>query len=69
MKAEEWVGRFAGELGIDPPGPTEVEEILELAAVAAHASERIAAPVATWLAGKAGRPVGEVVELAARIAP
>ena len=34
-----------------------MDEILRLAAVAAHASERIAAPIACWVAGTTGRPL------------
>lgn len=37
-----------------PPTPEEFEALLGLAATAAHASERIAAPVACWLSAKAG---------------
>jgi len=69
MTAEEWMERFAEELGADAPDPTEVEEVLRLAAVAAHASERTAAPVACWLAGKTGRPIAELADLAERIEP
>jgi hypothetical protein len=35
-----------------------------LPAVAAHASERIAAPIACYLAGVTGRPLSELIELA-----
>ncbi len=48
-----WVAAFAAELGVDPPSAEEVERILSLAATAAHASERTAAPVACWLAARA----------------
>jgi transcription initiation factor TFIIIB Brf1 subunit/transcription initiation factor TFIIB len=67
MKPEEWVEQFAKELGMDPPEPGEVEAILELAAVAAHSSERTAAPVAAWLAGRSGRPLAEVQALAEQV--
>ena len=68
MKAEEWVERFAGEIGADAPDATEVEAILELAAVAAHSSERVAAPVACWLAGRSGRSLEELRDLAEDVA-
>ena len=38
MNAEQWVESFAGSIGADPPDAGEVEAILDLAAVAAHAS-------------------------------
>ena len=50
---EEFLERVRSLLGPNPPavGTGEVEAILELARVAAHASERRAAPVTTYLAG------------------
>ncbi|MDQ3319215.1 MAG: DUF6457 domain-containing protein [Actinomycetota bacterium] len=67
MSAEEWIGAFARELGVSNPDPASFDAILELAATAAHASERIAAPIACWLAGASGRPLGELREIAARV--
>ena len=67
MKGEDWVRDSAERLGMEPPDATEVEEILALAGVAAHASERIAAPVACWLAGCSGRPLAELREIADEI--
>jgi hypothetical protein len=69
MNANEWIGKFAAELGTEPPSEEEVGEILELAATAAHASERIAAPLACWLAGREGRPLAELRGVADGIAP
>jgi hypothetical protein len=50
---EEFLERIRSLLGPNPPavGGGEVEAILELARVAAHSSERRAAPVTTYLAG------------------
>ena len=62
--AEEWIASFAEALGQPPPSAAEVQAVLELASVAAHASERRAAPVACWLAALAGRPPREARELA-----
>lgn len=64
MTAQQWIGQFAAAVGEEPPAPDEVDRILELAAVAAHASERIAAPVACWIAGRSGRDLEELRELA-----
>jgi len=52
--ARRWLAAYAERLGVAPPTDAEFDAILELAAVAAHASERVAAPVACWLAGRAG---------------
>ena len=62
--AEEWLAEFAAALGRPAPQPDEVKAVLELASVAAHGSERRAAPVACWLAALAGRPPREARELA-----
>jgi hypothetical protein len=50
---EEFVERVRSLLGPNPPvvEAGEVEAVLELARVAAHSSERRAAPVTTYLAG------------------
>jgi len=52
--AEEWVAGFARRLELAEPGDEEVARILDLARVAAHQSERWAAPLACWLAATAG---------------
>jgi hypothetical protein len=67
MDAREWIEGFARELEVEPPTEQEVEAILDLAAVAAHASERIAAPVACWIGGRVGRPLDELVGAAKRV--
>ena len=64
MNAKEWIDAYAERLGTDPPSADEFEAILDLAAEAAHASERVAAPVACWLSAKAGRSLPESLELA-----
>lgn len=52
--ATDWIEAFASCLGLEPPSQAEVDTLLELAGVAAHASERTAAPIACWLVGRAG---------------
>ncbi len=64
MNADEWVAAYAERLGIEPPTPDEMNTLLELAGVAAHASERIAAPIACWMTARAGRSPAEALELA-----
>ena len=64
MKAQEWLEAFADEVGVAAPTQEEMDEILRLASVAAHASERIAAPIACYLAGISGRALMEARETA-----
>jgi hypothetical protein len=54
QSAQEWLARYAAELGIDPPTESELDQLLDLAGIAARASERIAAPITCWLAARAG---------------
>lgn len=65
--AEHWVREFAELAGATPPSETEIGKLLKLAADAAHASERIAAPLACWVAGSAGLGLDEAIALAARV--
>ena len=67
MEATEWLNAFASEIGVAAPDRDQMDEILRLAAIAAHASERIAAPVACYLTGLAGRPLDEAIEAAEKI--
>jgi hypothetical protein len=67
MTAQEWLAEFAARLGVDPPDPDTVEELLALAGTAAHASERIAAPLACWMVGRAGVAPAEAGRLAAQV--
>ena len=69
MDAREWVNEFAERIGRDAPSADDVEAILRLAGVAAHASERTAAPVACWLAAQAGLSLDDALRIAAQIAP
>jgi hypothetical protein len=68
MNAKEWLVAYAEQLGIEPPTDKEFTLLLDLAAEAAHASERVAAPVACWMAARAGRSPQESLELAQRVA-
>jgi hypothetical protein len=67
MNAREWIDAFAAEIGAEPPTGDEIKQILDLAAVAAHASERIAAPVACWIAGASGTSLSELQAAAERV--
>jgi hypothetical protein len=59
MRAKEWIAAYSERLGVEPPTADELKAILDLAAEAAHGSERIAAPVACWLSAKSGRSLEE----------
>lgn len=54
MTRDEWIATFAARLGVEPPDANTVETLLDLAGVAAHGSERTAAPIACYLVGRAG---------------
>ena len=68
MTAAEWIQAFCDEIGMPAPTETESDEVLRLAAIAAHASERIAAPIACWVAGRSGKPLNEMIEAAEGLA-
>ena len=63
----EWIDAFAARLGLDAPDEATVEVLLDVAGVAAHASERTAAPVACWLLGQAGLSPAEALDLAREV--
>jgi Domain of unknown function (DUF6457) len=67
MKADEWLEAFAAEIGADAPDEETTAALLDLAATAAHASERIAAPIACFMAGRDGRPLDELRAAAERV--
>jgi Domain of unknown function (DUF6457) len=69
MDRDEWVKAFCARIEVEPPGPEEVDELLRLAATAAHSSERPAAPLACWAAGRSGRPAAELQQIADEINP
>ncbi len=67
--AHEWLAAFAEAVGADPPDDATRDTLLELAAVAAHASERLAAPLACWMVGRGGADPADALEAARRLAP
>lgn len=67
ISGELWIERYAAEVGVLPPSTSEVEMLLELAGSAAHASERIAAPITCWLAARAGLTSQEALVVARRL--
>jgi hypothetical protein len=67
MTRDQWLAEFAQKLGLDPPTEAEIAALLEIAATAAHASERTAAPIACWLAGRSDRPLDELRDAAEQV--
>jgi hypothetical protein len=68
MNAREWLAAYAEKLGTPPPTPEEFKAILDVAAEAAHASERVAAPAACWVAARAGVSLDEALRVAREVA-
>jgi len=64
ISGRDWVEKFAEKLGTFPPNDIEMEALLNLAGVAAHDSERLAAPLACWLIARAGLSPSEGLKLA-----
>jgi hypothetical protein len=67
MNAPDWLAAYAERLGVPAPTKDELTAVLDLAGVAAHGSQRIAAPVATWMAGRAGIELSEAMRLAEQV--
>jgi hypothetical protein len=69
MNGREWIDSFAERLGVEPPTAAEWSELLDVAAVAAHTSERVAAPVSCWVIGRAGVTPAQALAAARELAP
>jgi hypothetical protein len=68
MNAKEWIAAFAQRLGTEPPSSEEWSQLLDMAGEAAHASERVAAPVSCWVAARAGVAPAQALQVAREIA-
>ena len=68
MTGETWLQALATELGVPVPTEQETTDLLALASTAAHASERVAAPLSCWLAARAGITTAEALAVAIRMA-
>lgn len=62
--AQRWIETFGAAAKAPPLTVEQREAVLALAAVAAHSSERTAAPLACWIAGAAGLSPAGALELA-----
>lgn len=67
MTRDEWIAKFAREVGATAPTIDEIRELLDLAGTAAHASERTAAPLACWIAGRSQLTLAELRAAADRV--
>ena len=68
MDPKDWIREFARELDLEVPDDRQIDELLDLAGIAAHASQRTAAPIACYLAGLSGLPASELIERAGKVA-
>jgi Domain of unknown function (DUF6457) len=68
MMMQEWIAAFAEALDVQTPTEGEVQQLLGLAGVAAHASERTAAPLSCWLAAKSGLSAEQAAVVARHLA-
>ncbi len=68
MDANEWISTFATRLGLEPIPQDDIDALLDLASVAAHTSERLAAPLTCYLVGRAGISPSEAKAIADEIA-
>jgi len=69
MTGEEWLAAFAAAAGVEAPSADDIDTLLDLAGVAAHASERTAAPVTCWIAATAGLSPTAALALADSLSP
>ena len=69
MDVSEFLAAFAAEIGTSAPNRHDIGVLLELAGIAAHSSERLAAPLACWMGGVSGLSADELLAAARRIAP
>jgi Domain of unknown function (DUF6457) len=64
MDPADWITEFAARLDVPAPDAGTVETLLALAGVAAHSSERTAAPIACYLVGLAAADPVRALDLA-----
>jgi hypothetical protein len=61
---DQWLAAFASAAGVDAPTDDDIDALLELAGIAAHASERTAAPITCWIAAVAGLAPADALRIA-----
>jgi hypothetical protein len=68
MTGYEFAHDVAHALGVESLTDKDAETILAIAGTAAHASERLAAPLCAYLAGRSGRSLEDVRAAVASVA-
>ena len=68
MDGHEFARQVAHALGVESLTDAEANDLLAVAGIAAHASERLAAPLCTYLAGRSGRSLEDVRAAVDRVA-
>jgi hypothetical protein len=68
LHARGWLDRYAAALGTAPVSDKDLEALLTLSGVAAHASERKAAPVSCYLVARSGLPIADALAAARALA-
>jgi len=68
VERDQWLQEFAREAGARAPDAGEIDQLLALAGTAAHASERTAAPITCWIAGRSPLTLQQLLDAAARLA-
>jgi Domain of unknown function (DUF6457) len=67
MTREQWLAASASATHTEVPTTDDIDAMLELAGVAAHTSDRTAAPITCWMAAAAGLPPSRALALARSI--
>ena len=67
MTRDDWLEAFSEAAGASAPTADDIDALLELAGVAAHTSERTAAPISCWIAAVAGLAPADALRLAQSI--
>ncbi len=68
MEPQQWLAALADRLGLDELSQSDIDTLLDIASVAAHTSERLAAPLTCYLIGRAGISPTEAKAIADEIA-
>jgi hypothetical protein len=68
MTAPQWIERYAEALGLEAPTDEQQRALLEIAATAAHASDRLAAPISCWVAAKSEFSLQQALDAATVLA-
>jgi hypothetical protein len=68
MTVDEFLAAYAAEIGVPVPTAQQSAALLEIASIAAHASQRTAAPLACWMGGRSGLAIPELIAAVERVA-